>query len=159
MLGAGFILRLLRAWFVNAEKRIVKSSKKYLHDTGLLHRMCRISSFDDLFSHPVAGGSWEGYMVERVAQHKNHDLDTYYYRTRNGAGVRHCIAKGIVPAACIEVKINNVPHVTEGYFNCLKDLKTKKNYIITPRADAYPYYGVTVCSLRTFINNYLPAIQ
>jgi predicted AAA+ superfamily ATPase len=125
LLEAGFVVRLLPAWYVNAEKRLIKSPKIYLRDTGLLHRMCRISRFDDLFNHPVIGGSWEGYVVEQVHQHKSRDLDMYYYRTQNGAECDIVLVRGIVPVACIEIKINNSPHITEGYFNCIKDLKTR----------------------------------
>lgn len=158
LLEAGFILRLLPAWYINAEKRLVKSPKIYLRDTGLLHRMCRIARFADLFDHPVIGGSWEGYVVEQVWQHKSRDLDMYYYRTQNGAECDIVLVRGIVPLACIEIKVNNMPHVTEGYYNCTKDLKTKHNFILTPSSDTYPYYGAKVCGLQNFLSEFLPAI-
>jgi uncharacterized protein len=158
-LEAGFLLRLLPAWYLNAGKRLVKSPKIYWRDTGLLHRMCRISEFTDLFSHPVVGGSWEGYVVEQISQHKSRDLDMYYYRTQNGAECDILLVKSIKPIACIEVKLTNTPHVTKGFFNCIGDLKTKQNFIVTQSSGTYPYYGATVCNLASFLNEFLPAIQ
>jgi len=158
LLEAGFLIRLLPAWYVNAGKRLVKSPKLYWRDTGLLHRMCRIGRFEDLFGHPVVGGSWEGYVIEQVVQHKNRDLDMYFYRTQNGAECDIVLVKGIKPVACIEIKLSNSPNITEGYFNCIADLKTKQNFIITPFSDTYPYFGATVCNLKAFLNDFLPTI-
>ncbi len=156
ILEAGFLLRLLPAWYVNATKRMVKSPKVYWRDTGLLHRLSRLNTFTDLAEHPVVGGSWEGYVVEQIAQHKNRDLDMYYYRTQNGSECDIVLVKSIKPIACIEIKLSNTPTVTAGYFNCIADLKTKKNFIITPTSDTYPYYGATVCNLRHFLDEVLP---
>ncbi len=159
LLEAGFIIRLLPAWYLNAGKRLVKSPKIYWRDSGLLHRMCRINEFSDLFGHPVVGGSWEGYVVEQIAQLKNRDLDMYYYRTQNGAECDIVLVKSIKPVACIEIKISNTPQVTKGFYTCIDDLKTKQNFIVTPSSDTYPNYGATVCGLSTFLDNFLPGIQ
>jgi predicted AAA+ superfamily ATPase len=156
LLEGGFLLRLLPAWYLNAEKRLIKSPKIYWRDSGLVHRICRVTNYNQLFEHPVVGGSWEGYVVEQIAQHKHPDLDMYYYRTQNGAECDVVLTRSIKPVACIEIKLNNLPKLSEGYFKCIDDLRTKHNYIVTPEGITSPYYGATACSLPVFLKEFLP---
>jgi predicted AAA+ superfamily ATPase len=82
-------------------------------------------------------------------------MDMFYYRTQNGAEVDVVLVKANQPVACIEIKLSNAPNVSRGFYNCIDDLGTSKNYVITPRSDTYPIKNIWVCSLEDFLKKYL----
>lgn len=157
LVGA-FLVYKLQPWFPNVSKRLVKSPKTYIKDSGLLHGLLYIESFSQLTLHPIIGASWEGYVVEQVMYHKPAQLSCYFYRTHSGAEADVVLVKGNKPVACIEIKYSNAPKPTKGFFTSISDLATKQNFIITPATDTYQHQGATVCSLQTFLNEYLPVL-
>ena len=82
-------------------------------------------------------------------------MDMYYYRTQNGAEVDVVLVKANQPVACIEIKLSNAPAVSRGFYNCIDDLGTTKNYVITSSSDTYPIKNIWVCSLEFFLKKYL----
>lgn len=155
-LEGGYMVRRLQPWFVNAKKRLVKSPKTYIRDTGILHRLLNIPNFDTLFGHPGVGGSWEGYVVEQIFQAKPAHLDLFFYRTQAGAECDLLLVQGIIPIACIEIKLSNSPAVSRGFLNCITDLEPKFSFIITPQSDTYMVnHDVTIISLSGFVNEEL----
>ena len=159
-LEGGYIMRRLQPWFVNAKKRLVKSPKVYIRDSGLLHRLLNISTLNDLRGHPAVGASWEGYVIEQIYQLKPKETEMFYYRTQTGAECDVVLVKGIKPLACIEIKLSNAPTLTKGTYESMNDLKPKYRFVITPGSDEYPAAeGVTVTNLHLFIQKHLPAIK
>jgi predicted AAA+ superfamily ATPase len=151
-----FMIRRLQPWFQNTKKRLVKSPKVYVRDTGILHQLLHIHSYDSLLSNPIVGASWEGYVVEQIAQNISTDLQLYYYRTQDGAECDLVLVKGITPVACIEIKHSNAPTVSKGFFNSIDDLKAKHNFVITPASKTFTTNNkVTVCNLEDFITSFL----
>ncbi len=151
-LTASFHLRLLPPWHINAKKRMVKSPKIYIRDSGLLHSLLNIGSVDELFGHPVAGQSWEGYAIEQIMNSLSEDLSTYFYRTSHGAEVDLVIANGIKPVAAVEIKLSNSPVPSRGFYESMNDLKTVKPFVVSPAGDYYVGKNdVTFCGLRKFI--------
>ena len=158
-LEGAFIVFRLQPWFMNVEKRLVRSPKVYINDSGMLHRFLRISELEQLYGNPIIGQSWEGYVIQQVLQLKHRDLDAYYYRTQNGAECDIVLVKGLTPLACIEIKFSNAPVLSRGFYSCIEDLKTKNNFVITPESDTYsPKKNIKVCSLRDFFKKQLPEI-
>jgi predicted AAA+ superfamily ATPase len=119
-LEGGYITRRLHPWFVNAKKRLVRSPKVYIRDTGILHRLLNISDYDSLLGHPGVGGSWEGYVIEQIYQLKPPGIELFYYRTQAGAECDLVLVKGITPLACIEIKLSNTPTVSKGLLVAVK---------------------------------------
>jgi predicted AAA+ superfamily ATPase len=159
VLEGGYIVRRLSPWFVNAKKRLIKSPKVYIRDTGIVHRLLNIPDFDSLLGHPVAGGSWEGYVIEQIYQQRPHSFDMFFYRTQAGAECDLVLVSGITPIACIEIKLGNTPTVSRGFINCVEDLQPKYKYIITPESGTYTTsHGVVITSLYHFITVLLPGI-
>ena len=159
-LEGGFMVKRLLPWFTNTKKRLVKSPKVYVRDTGLLHTLLNIHNTDELLSHPVAGASWEGYVMEQIAACKNPELQLYYYRTHDGAECDAVLVKGIKPVACIEIKLSNAPTVSKGYLHCIDDLKPVYKGIVTPQSETYTaQHGVQVTGLKTFLKEQLPLIK
>lgn len=153
-----FLTYKLLPWHTNNGKRLVKSPKIYIKDTGLLHHLHRINTLEDLLLHPIVGASWEGYVIEQIMYHKPAELDLYYYRTHSGTEVDVVLVQGNRPISCIEIKYSNAPKVNKGFFIGIEDLATEKNYIITPGSDTYPLKQAVVCSLWDFIQGHLPHI-
>jgi uncharacterized protein len=159
-LEGGFMVKRLQPWFQNTKKRLVKSPKIYVRDTGLLHTLLNIHSGDELLSHPVAGASWEGYVIEQIAACKNSGLELYYYRTHDGAECDAVLVKGIKPVACIEIKRSNAPSISKGYLHCIDDMKPKHKLIVTPGSETYmSQHGVQITGIKSFLKEQLPLIK
>jgi predicted AAA+ superfamily ATPase len=158
-LEGGYMIRRLQPWLVNAKKRLVKSPKIYIRDTGILHRLLNISSFEHLQGHPGIGASWEGYVIEQIYQVLPDELDMFFYRTQAGAECDLVLVRGIRPLACIEIKLSNSPSVSRGFVSCVEDLQPLYKYIITPGSDSFvTSHGVSVVNLVNFISHELSKI-
>jgi len=156
-LEGGYMVRRLQPWFVNAKKRLIKSPKAYIRDTGILHRLLNVVDLETFHGHPGIGGSWEGYVIEQIFQAKPNHLDMFFYRTQAGAECDLLLVQGITPVACIEIKLSNSPNVSRGFMNCIADLEPKLSFIITPDSETYgANKEVTIISLRNFIKGMLP---
>lgn len=155
-LEGGYLVRRLQPWFVNAKKRLIKSPKTFIRDTGILHRLLNIQSYNELFGHPAIGSSWEGYVIEQIYQLKRNNIDIFFYRTQSGAECDLVLVDGITPIACIEIKISNSPNISKGFINCIADLKPIKSYLITPQSDTYNSKNITIISLANFLKQELP---
>lgn len=159
-LEGGFLIRRLQPWFVNAKKRLIKSPKTYIRDTGILHRLLNIPGYNDLFGHPAIGASWEGYVIEQIYQMKAKQTDLFFYRTQTGAECDLILVQGITPIACIEIKLSNAPTVSKGFISCIKDLEPKYKYIITPKSETYlSSHDIKITNIKTFLLDILPQIQ
>jgi len=159
-LEGGFLIRRLHPWFVNAKKRLIKSPKTYIRDTGILHRLLNIPGYNDLFGHPAVGASWEGYVIEQIYQMKAKQTDLFFYRTQTGAECDLILVQGITPIACIEIKLSNAPTVSKGFVSCIKDLEPKYKYIITPKSETYlSSHDIKITNIKTFLLDILPEIQ
>ena len=158
-LEGAFLVHRLPAFFVNTKKRLVKAPKIYIRDSGMLHQLSNVHSLTMLKGHPVAGSSWEGYVVEQVKQLKPAGLDMYYYRTQAGAEYDIVLARGIHPVACIEVKLNNAPSLSKGNLESIAELKTKKNFVVVPDVPDYKTKeGIVICNINSFLTKHLPGL-
>lgn len=132
-----FIVRQLLPFYPNIKKRIVKSPKVYLRDSGLLHSLFNIASKEELLGHPVAGHSWEGFVIEQIINNLSKKFNPYFYRTSAGAEVDLVVVKGDKPVLCIEVKLSLSPLPAQGFFNAMNDLNCKEGLIVYPGEDTY----------------------
>ncbi|MBN3035952.1 MAG: ATP-binding protein [Bacteroidales bacterium] len=154
-----FLVRKLQPFHYNIKKRLVKSPKIYLNDTGILHKLLRISDYDQLLGHTSVGASWEAYVVNQIYSLLTKDLELFFYRTHNGAEVDIVFVKALQPVATAEIKFTSMPHPSKGLINCIQDLNSANNYIITPFSDDYlTSANIRVCSLPVFLEKYLDGI-
>lgn len=159
-LEAAFMVHRLPAYFANSKKRLVKAPKVYLRDTGIMHRLFRLSNYNDLQNHPCIGDSWEAYVVEQIYQLKHPDCEMFYYRTQNGAEADVVLTKAGRPIACIEIKLSNSPSLSKGFYSSIQDLKTKQNFVVVPDLDSYRKTPeLTVSGLNDFLNKHLPKLK
>lgn len=132
-----FIVRELLPYHNNGKKRLIKSPKVYLRDSGVLHTLLNLSGVEDLLGHPVVGPSWEGWVIEQIISNLPKALQASFYRTNAGAEMDLVIEGG--PARiCIEAKYSLSPQPTRGFWTALGDLEKARAFIIYPGKDRYP---------------------
>ena len=154
-----YLIKRLYPFSWNMKKRLVKSPKVYLTDTGLMHRLLNITSYDDLLGHPSIGASWETFAVNQILSINAERLSPYFYRTQNQAEVDLVLTRGFYPSAAIEVKYSNAPKLSKGNYHAFEDVKAPHNFVVTPSSDDYLVKEhIRICSLETFIKKYLPAL-
>ncbi len=137
ILSGTYMLRILQPFHINIKKRLIKSPKIYIRDTGILNTLLNINNYNELFTHPVFGSSWEVLCIENIINtFKN--WEAFYYRTSNGNEIDLVLTKANEKIA-IEFKTSLSPSVSKGFWNALEDLKTDKAFIIAPIKTAYPY--------------------
>jgi len=145
-----FMLRLLPPFTANTKKRIVKSPKIYIRDTGVLHALLNIESMNELLGHPVFGASWESLVIENVME-KYREWDTGFYRTSNGAEIDLVLQKGQKIIA-IECKATTAPKLSKGFYSAITDLNIERGFVIAPVGSSYPLNErVTVMPLNEFL--------
>ena len=155
-LEGAFIIHRLPAYSHNTKKRLIKSPKLYLRDSGVLHRLCHFGDIEDLKSNVIVGNSWEGYVIEQIYNTKPDYLRMYYYRTHDGAETDVVLEKGNKVVACIEIKFSNAPVLSKGFYNSMQDLKCKAGFVITPASESYVNgHGIRICSLSDFLKKYI----
>ena len=151
-----FLLKSLHPFSWNMPKRLVKTPKIYLTDTGILHHLSGVTDFNNLSGNPIVGSSWESFVINQILALKKNQIDLYFYRTHHGAEVDLVFTKGLTVVATAEIKYSNSPQLTKGNFQAFDDLNAPMNYVITPSSDDYLFKErVRICSLKAFITNYL----
>lgn len=141
------MVRRLEPHLTNIGKRLVKSPKVYVRDSGLLHALLGLSTVRDLQGHPVAGASWEGFVIEQVAAALPAGAQIGFYRTAAGAELDLVIEHGARKIG-IEIKFSAAPKPTKGFWQSLQDLKITRAFIIAPVTRPYPLApGVDVVPL------------
>lgn len=154
-----FLVRRLRPFHVNLRKRLIKTPKIFLRDSGVLHRLLGVSSFDALMGHTIVGHSFEGYVIEQIHEVLPRDVEMYYYRTHDGSECDLVLVHGVHPIAAIEIKFSSAPSLTRGNTIAMDDLQAKHNFVLTPHSDDYLLRkDLRVCSLQTFLAEYLPKL-
>jgi len=148
-----FMVRVLLPDASNLKKRLVKSPKIYIRDSGILHALLDIHTHDDLLSHPVIGASFEGFAMENIiASAKNYAAS--FYRTSAGAEIDLILRKGRRTLA-FELKSSTVPKVSKGFWNALDDISPDEAYVVAPVNASYPIKeGVMVSPLQEITSRF-----
>ncbi|MBU1167959.1 MAG: ATP-binding protein [Proteobacteria bacterium] len=153
LLAQTFMIRLLLPHETNLKKRLVKSPKIYIRDSGILHSLLEIDNTESLFGHPVFGNSWEGFALENILVNLK-DWSPSFYRTSSGVEIDLILQKGLKKIA-VEFKASKSPSLSKGLFIALKDLAIKDAYIIAPVDEPYKINEhTTILSLNRFIQGF-----
>lgn len=131
------MVRRLEPHLANVGKRLVKSPKVYLRDSGLLHALLGIATVQDLQGHPIAGRSWEGFVVEQVAAQLPADAQMGFYRTAAGAELDLVIEHRSRKVG-VEIKFSAAPKPTKGFWQAIEDLAVDRAYVVAPVERRYP---------------------
>ena len=132
-----FIVRQLQPCRHNIKKRLAKSPKVYIRDTGLLHALLRLKTRDELDGYPLAGSSWEGFVIEQIARMIPSDWQVYFYRTMAGAEIDLVLFDEKNNPIAVEAKYSLSPRLTKGFWIAFNDLGCKRGYVVYPGKEAY----------------------
>jgi predicted AAA+ superfamily ATPase len=146
------LVRRLEPWRANTGKRLVKSPKTYVRDSGLLHALLGLGDFEDLAGHPVAGASWEGFVIENLIRTAGGRVDATYYRSTGGAEVDLILTWPSGIRWAVEIKRSLVPKLTRGFHSAWTDLEPDHGFLVYPGSDRYPVDDqVEVISLESLL--------
>lgn len=133
-----YMVRQIQPWSGNTQKRLVKSPKIYLRDTGLLHKLLNISDFEDLLGHPVLGASWEGFVVENIILALSNKWQYSYYRSASQAEIDLILEGPRRQTWAVEVKRSSAPTVGKGFFTACEDIGATHRYVVYPGEERFP---------------------
>jgi hypothetical protein len=136
MLEQSFVLRVLRSYESNLKKRMIRSPKIYIRDSGILHALLGIENHNDLLGHPVYGASWEGLVIENILSLLA-NWKASFYRTSSGSEIDLILEKGNERVA-IECKASTSPNLNRGFWNAVSEIKFQEVWVIAPVKEAYP---------------------
>jgi predicted AAA+ superfamily ATPase len=131
------LVRRLSPWFENVGKRLIKSPKTYVRDSGLLHALLGLEGHDDVLGHPVAGGSWEGFVIENLLAVAPKSTEPFFYRTSAGAEIDLLLRFGKELWA-VEVKRSSAPVLTKGFFHACDDVQPTARFVVHAGQDTFP---------------------
>ena len=132
------LVRRLSPWRANVGKRLVKSPKIYVRDSGIVHALLAIPNEDALLSHPVVGASWEGFVIENLLTVAADGVDGYFYRTSGGAEIDLLLQFPDGGMWAIEIKRSLTPRVERGFHVACADLNPTRRFVVYPGAETYP---------------------
>jgi predicted AAA+ superfamily ATPase len=146
------LVRRLEPWYANVNKRLVKSPRYYIRDSGIQHRLLGIHSYDALVSNPVMGKSWEGFVIENIHSILPRRAETYFYRTTAGAEIDLVVKLSATQIWAVEIKYGIAPKISKHFNQTCKDIKASKKYVIYGGNDEFSIGNQTiVISLSKFL--------
>ena len=143
------LVRRLPAWHGNVGKRLIRSPKVYVRDSGLVHALLGLSNLDALLGHPIAGSSWEGFVLEQLINAAP-QAEASFYRTSNGAEVDLVLTFRNQQTWTIEIKRSSAPTVSRGFYQASTDLSAARKLLVAPVEQTYPMKeGIEAVNLMT----------
>ncbi len=138
LLCALLLVRRLPPWHANLGKRLVKSPKVYVRDSGLVHGLLDIATKDDLLSHMALGASWEGFVIENLLSCAPQMVQAHFYRSSGGAEIDLLLTWPNGTMWAIEIKRSLSPKVERGFHAACADLSPTRKLVVYPGAETFP---------------------
>ena len=132
------LVRRLEPWHANVGKRLVKSPRVYVRDSGHVHTHLGLATLEDVLGHPVAGASWEGFVIETLIAAAPEGTQANFYRTAAGAEIDLLLALPGGALWAIEIKRSLAPAVGRGFHHACADLNLARRIVIYPGQESYP---------------------
>jgi predicted AAA+ superfamily ATPase len=134
------LVRRLPAWSGNIGKRLIRAPKVYVRDSGLVHALLGLQNLDSVLGHPVAGASWEGFVIEQLINAAP-TAQASFFRTSNGAEVDLVLEFRSGQTWVIEIKRSSAPTVSKGFYVAAADLGAARSLLVAPVAQPYTMKG------------------
>lgn len=131
------LVRRLPPWHANLGKRLVKSPKVYVRDSGLVHALLAIPDKETLLAHPVVGLSWECFVIENLLTAAHRDVQGHFYRTSGGAEVDLLLTWPDGRLWAIEIKRSLTPKLERGFHAACADLNPERKFVVYPGTERY----------------------
>ncbi|WP_419164114.1 ATP-binding protein [Candidatus Palauibacter sp.] len=138
------LVRRLQPYFANVGKRLIKTPKIYIRDSGIVHSLLGLRTLEDVLSHPVAGPSWEGFVVENLLSAAPFGTDAWFYRTRAGAEIDLLLAPPDQRLRAIEIKRSSAPRTSKGFEIATGDLDVTERFVVYPGNREFPLSARTL---------------
>lgn len=149
-LEQAFLIRRLTPYYTNIAKRLIKTPKLYLRDSGVLHQLLRLYDTSALFGHVAVGGSWAGYVLEQILPLLRYDQLPFFDRPADGAELDPVIESQGKIRLAVEIKLSDTPMLSKGTTIALQDLGNPPLLVVTPSAATYQLrQQVIVCAVAT----------
>jgi len=132
------LVRRLTPWHKNVGKRLVKSPKIHVRDSGITHALLGINHWEQLMSHPVVGMSWEAFVVENIISAAPNDAIASFYRTSAGAEIDLLLEMPNGELWVFEIKRSTSPKVSKGFYVACDDLLPARCFVVYPGHEQYP---------------------
>ena len=132
-----FLIRRLVPWHANLGKRLIKSPKVYVRDSGIVHALLNVKDKEVLVSHPIVGLSWESFIIENLLSCTQEKAQAYFYRSAGGAEIDLLM---LWPDGClwaIEIKRSLTPKVSRGFHSACEDLEPARKWVVYPGKERY----------------------
>lgn len=143
------LVRRLPPWSKNAGKRLVRSPKVYVRDSGLVHALLGLRDLDAVLGHPVTGGSWEGFVIENLLAAAPSGTSACFYRTAVGAEIDLVLDLPPKERWAIEIKRSSAPVLSKGFYLGCGDIKATRRMVVHAGEDTFGLGdGVEAVSLR-----------
>lgn len=143
------LVRRVPPWHANLGKRLVKSPKVYVRDSGLVHALLGLETLEDILGHPVAGASWEGSAIETLIAAAPEGTEAHFFRTAAGAEIDLLLSLPGGRVWAVEIKRSLAPKVERGFHIACDDLKPERRIIVYPGTESFPMsHGVEAMPLR-----------
>ena len=126
------LLRRLPPWHGNIGRRLVKSPRIYMRDSGMVHAMLGLKSMAALLNHPVCGHSWEGFVMDNLHSVLPPGAQSFFYRTSGGAEIDLLLEMAAGDLWAIEIKRSSAPKLSKGFYQACSDLQIKRGFIVYP---------------------------
>ena len=149
MLEQTFVIRLLEPYSMNLKKRIIKSPKVYIRDSGLLNALLDIEDTEELMSHPICGASYEGFVLENLLS-LFPKWTPSFLQTSNGAEVDLVLSKGM-KKMIFEMKLNSAPKVSKGFYQWMDIIQPEQAFVIAPVSPSFKVKKIVYTSLDDFV--------
>ncbi|MBY5952350.1 MAG: ATP-binding protein [Cyclobacteriaceae bacterium] len=147
-----FMIRQLQPYSGNTKKRLIKSPKIYIRDSGLLHSLLSIHSFDQLLGHPILGASWEGFVAENILNSISNQWKASYYRSSNQSEIDLILEKGNQEIWAVEIKRSVYPTLSSGFHRACEDIgATRKMVVYSGNEQFYLKEKTEVVGLKDFL--------
>jgi predicted AAA+ superfamily ATPase len=146
-LTQALLLRRLEPYHANLGKRLVKSPKVYVRDSGLLHSLLGIHGVNDLLGHPATGASWEGFCIDQICAALPQDALVSFYRTAAGAELDLVVEFGARKIG-FEIKFSSTPQVTKGFWQACQDVGLERAYVVAPVEEGWPMASTLPCAVE-----------
>lgn len=131
------LVRRLPPWHANLGKRLIKSPKVYVRDSGLVHALLNIPDKESLLAHPVVGQSWECFVIENLITSAPDGVQAYFYRSNAGAEIDLLLAWTSGELWAIEIKRSLTPKLERGFYTACTDLNPTRKFVIYPGTERY----------------------
>jgi predicted AAA+ superfamily ATPase len=147
------LVRKLQPWTFNAGKRLVRSPKIFVRDSGLVHSLLNIKDMNALLGHPVVGGSWEGFVMENILSATSDQIQPYYYGTPGGAEIDLILEFSPSEKWAVEIKRSSAPSVSKGFHIGCAEVKPSRKFVVYNGEDQFSMPNdVTAISLTDLMH-------